>query len=166
MPDPYNYGVNQIGFENIILTIFALIVIVIFGGAIYTFIRSIIVFIFSHGDEEKINNAMNGIRYMILGVFLSIVFLFLFPYVFQKIRVPGYQIYTAQNIFARAWEIFRAMMDGGKEIGRFYRISNNYGWYTPSIQVSIPNPDLPIQDQVTVNELESDYDLSGIDGEL
>lgn len=53
MPDPYNYGVNQIGFENIILTIFALIVIVIFGGAIYTFIRSIIVFIFSHGDEEK-----------------------------------------------------------------------------------------------------------------
>lgn len=165
MPDPYNYGVNQIGFENILLTVFALIVIVIFGWAIYTFIRSIIVFIFSHGDEGKISSAMNGIRYMILGVFLSILFLFIFPYIFQKIRVPGYQIYTAQNIFARAGDIFRLIMSGWEEIGKFYRVSNSR-WYNPAIDVSIPNPDVSWSDHTAVHKLESDYDISNIDGEL
>jgi hypothetical protein len=169
MPDPYNYGVNQIWFENIILTAFALIVIVIFGWAIYTFIRAIIGFIFSHGDTTKINKSLDSIRYMILGLFLSILFLFIFPYFFEKIKVPGYQIYTAQNIFKRAGELFGLLIDGVQEIGNFYDISQSQGissYKSPSLQISIPNADVSVQDQSVVYELESDYPWFNQNSEL
>jgi hypothetical protein len=40
-------------FQNVILTILALVVILVIGGCIYTFIRAIIMFIFSHSKEEN-----------------------------------------------------------------------------------------------------------------
>jgi len=39
---------------------------------------------------------------MILWIILSLIILFLFPIVAQKIKLPWYQIYTAKNIFNRA----------------------------------------------------------------
>ena len=40
-------------FQDLILTILALVVIIVLLGSVYTFIRSIILFIFSHNKEEK-----------------------------------------------------------------------------------------------------------------
>jgi hypothetical protein len=59
-------------------------------------------FIFSGGDQAKIKEAWNSIRYMILGVIMTIVFLFIFPVLFKKLNVPGYEQYNAQNIFKTA----------------------------------------------------------------
>jgi hypothetical protein len=70
-------------------------------------VAAILKFVFSGGDTEKIKQARNSIRYMIIGIILTMVLLFLFPYVFQFLSVPGYKVYTAQNIFQKAGEILQ-----------------------------------------------------------
>ena len=40
-------------FQNVILTVLALVVLLVIGGCFYTFIRAIILFIFSHSKEEN-----------------------------------------------------------------------------------------------------------------
>jgi len=40
-------------FQNVILTVLALVVILVIVGCIYTFIRAIIMFVFSHNKEEN-----------------------------------------------------------------------------------------------------------------
>jgi len=40
-------------FQNVILTVLALVVILVIVGCIYTFIRAIILFIFAHNKEEN-----------------------------------------------------------------------------------------------------------------
>ena len=85
--------------ESLVLTIISGLIIVIFVGSIYGFFRSIFLFIFSGGDQAKIKQARNGIRFMVIGIFLTLLFLFIFPIIFKKLELPGYQAYTAQNIF-------------------------------------------------------------------
>jgi len=93
--------------ENIILTALALVVIVVFLGSIYSFVIAIFKFIFSHGDTDKIKQAWNGIRYMVIGLLLTLILLFIFPYVFQYMNLTGYKLYTARNIFNRAGELIQ-----------------------------------------------------------
>lgn len=95
------------GLENIILTALALIVIVVFLGSFYSFIVAIFKFVFSRGDTEKIKQARNSIRYMIIWLLLSLILLFLFPIVFQYMNITGYSMYTARNIFHRAGELIQ-----------------------------------------------------------
>jgi multisubunit Na+/H+ antiporter MnhB subunit len=85
-----------------LLTVLALIVLVICGGCVYAFVHAIFLFIFSHGDEEKKKSAWNGIRYMIIGIILTIFLLTVFPVVFSQLKVTGYEAYTAKNVFQRA----------------------------------------------------------------
>jgi|GEM_PF-3189526 hypothetical protein len=40
-------------FQNVILTVLALVVLMVLVGVIYTFVRAIIMFIFSHNKEEN-----------------------------------------------------------------------------------------------------------------
>jgi hypothetical protein len=40
-------------FQNVILTVLALVVIMVFVGCLYTFVRAIILFIFAHGKEDN-----------------------------------------------------------------------------------------------------------------
>jgi uncharacterized membrane protein YqhA len=89
-------------FENAMITVLAGVVLIIFFGSLYAFIFAIIKFIFSHGDNEKITAARNSIRYMIIGILLTIFLLFLMPFFFERMNVQGFQIYTASNIFLRA----------------------------------------------------------------
>lgn len=88
--------------EGMILTILAVIVIIVFGGSIYSLVLAIFQFIFSHGEAEKIKKAWNNIRYMIIGLIFTIALLFIFPLVFRVLEVQGYKVYTAKNIFNRA----------------------------------------------------------------
>ncbi|MBS8121584.1 hypothetical protein [Candidatus Vampirococcus lugosii] len=96
--------------ENFILVIMAIVVIILFAGAVYAFLVSIFQFIFSKGDAEKIKKAWNNIRYMILGIILSFLLLFVFPIVFERLKIPGYEVYTAQNIFNKSGELIRNIM--------------------------------------------------------
>jgi len=99
------YGLTS--WENIFLSIMALIIIIIFGGVIYTILYAIFLFIFSKGDEKKIKQAWDSIRYAIIGVLFTIFLLFVFPIIFQKLHIPGYRVYTAKNIFKRASKILQ-----------------------------------------------------------
>ena len=88
--------------QDIILTVLAIVIILIFGGAIYSLFRAIFQFIFSDGKEDVIQKAIKNIRYTIMGIVITLILLFVFPILFRQMRVDGYQYYTAQNIFARA----------------------------------------------------------------
>jgi len=92
-------------FENIILTVFALIIIAIVIGCIYTFVRAIFLFVFSSSKEENKKKWWNSIRFMIIGIIFTIVLLFLLPFLFKIMSVPGYQKYTPQNFFGKAWDL-------------------------------------------------------------
>jgi hypothetical protein len=63
--------------EDIILFILALTVLIVCLGCIYAFFRAIFLFIFSKGEDAKVKAARNSIRYMIIGLFLTIMLLFL-----------------------------------------------------------------------------------------
>ncbi|MEI7478185.1 MAG: hypothetical protein WCJ81_07000 [bacterium] len=95
-----DYGYTSI--EDVILTILAILIILILVGTIYSIIRAIIQFVFSNGDNEKIKKAWNGIRYTIIGMIITILLLFVFPVIFQKIGTQGGGSYTASAILDRA----------------------------------------------------------------
>ena len=61
--------------------------ILIFFFFFYAFIKSILGFIFSHGDTAKQQKSWDGIQYMVIGLILCLVFLFVFPILFKKARV-------------------------------------------------------------------------------
>lgn len=101
--------------SNFVLTIFAILIIIIFGGSIYAFFSAVYLFIFSAGEAEKIKQAWNSIRYMILWVILTVIFLFIFPIIFKKIRLPGYELYSANNIFHHAGILVKSLFGFSKE---------------------------------------------------
>ncbi len=39
--------------QNAVLTVFGIVVVIVIGGCVYTFIRAIFLFIFSHAKEEN-----------------------------------------------------------------------------------------------------------------
>jgi formate hydrogenlyase subunit 3/multisubunit Na+/H+ antiporter MnhD subunit len=103
-------------FQNVILTILALVVILVIGGCIYTFIRAIIMFIFSHSKEENKKKWRNSIRFMIIGIILTILLLFLVPFVLKVMKVPKYDVYTPVNVFNRAGELVNWLFNLGNVI--------------------------------------------------
>ncbi len=100
---PESYGTSSI--QNLILIVLAVVVIAISVWSIYAFIRSILLFIFSQWKEDKIKTAWNSIRYMIMGIFLTVFLLFVFPLAFKRMGLENYEEYSAKNIFNKAWEL-------------------------------------------------------------
>lgn len=100
---PVSASTNSI--QNLILIILAIVIIIIAVWSIYAFVRAIFLFIFSQWKEEKIKKAWNSIRYMIVGIFLSVLLLFMFPLIFKRVGLDNYEEYTAKNIFNKAWEL-------------------------------------------------------------
>ncbi len=103
-------------FQNVILTVLALVVIMVILWCMYTFIRSIILFIFSHNKEENKKKWRNGIRFMIIGVILTIVLLVLVPTVLKRMNVSQYDVYTPTNIFSKAGELVNWLFGLGNVI--------------------------------------------------
>ncbi|PZM87566.1 MAG: hypothetical protein DLD55_00600 [candidate division SR1 bacterium] len=95
MPDIYQQG----GFEEIVLYALGAIVLIISGGCIYAFLRAIFLFIFSKGDEKEIKSAWSSIRYMILGMFFTVMLLFVSPTLLKFMNVQGADKYTPKAIF-------------------------------------------------------------------
>lgn len=57
-------------------------------------------YIFSSSDDGR-NAAQKSLRFMIIGLILTVVLLLVFPLIFQKLNIPGYEVFTASSIFAR-----------------------------------------------------------------
>ncbi len=121
-------------FQNVILTVLALVVILVIVWCIYTFIRAIIMFIFSHSKEENKKKWRNSIRFMIIGVILTILLLFLVPLVLRVMKVPEYNVYTPVNVFGRAGELVNGVFNLGNVIQKSQQNSQYNGqiFDTPS----------------------------------
>ena len=124
------------GLDNVVLTILALIVLVICVGCIYAFIHAIFLFIFSHGEEEQKKSAWNSIRYMIIGIILTIFLLTVFPIIFQQLKVTGYQEYTAKNVFSRAGDIINQLF----KFGQLVKDGNSAASQGYQYNTTQPNP--------------------------
>ena len=87
--------------EDIILFALAIIILIVFLGCIYAFFRAIFLFIFSNGAEDKIKKARDTIRYMVIGLFLTIMLLFVGPYVMKLFASESVDTskYTVKNVF-------------------------------------------------------------------
>ena len=92
-------------FEDIVLYVLWAIVLIIFWGCIYAFFRAVFLFIFSDGKTEKKQAAWSSIRYMLIGLFLSIMFLFAAPTALRFMHVKGAENYTAKAVFTYAGKI-------------------------------------------------------------
>ena len=97
--------------QSVVLSLLWFVIIIIFGGALYAFIMAIFQFIFSRGEEEKIKKAWNNIRYMIIGIMLSIFLLFGVPLLLERFEVPGYEEYTFQNIVQQGSKNFGVILE-------------------------------------------------------
>ena len=121
-------------FEQIVLTILAVVVLIIFGWSVYAFVASIFQFIFSRGEPDKIKTAWNNIRFMIIWLILTIVLLFIFPLVFRLFEVEWYQVYTAKNIFNKAGDIIVSLSSLTRNIRTGYEQSPRYDWRLERLQ--------------------------------
>ena len=109
---------------DLILSIIAIIIILIFAGSIYAFFYAIGLFVFSAWDNEKIKKAWNSIRYMIIGILLTLFFLFIFPLLFQRLNVPQADQFTAQGIFSRASTIITWLLNFWRDAANTYQNSD------------------------------------------
>ena len=90
---------------DVILLVFALIVLVVLVWCIWAFFYAIFLFIFSRWDDSRVKSAWNGIRYMIIGLFLTVMILFIAPTVLKVFRVRNYNYYSAKYIFVKVGNI-------------------------------------------------------------
>lgn len=84
---------------DVILFIFALLVLIICCWCIWAFFYAIFLFIFSKWDDNKVKSAWNSIRYMIIWIFLTVMLLFAGPTLLRLFNMPNSGIYSARNIF-------------------------------------------------------------------
>lgn len=97
--------------QQIMLTLFGFIILVVAGSSIYALVVTVFQFIFSKGDTEKVKKAFNNLRYTIIGVFLSIFLIFGVPFLLEQFQIPGYKVYTFDNILQRAARNFNIVVD-------------------------------------------------------
>lgn len=112
MVDVYSYT----SLENVILTVFAIVVIVVLAGCLYAFFRAIFFFIFSGWKEEQKKKWWNSIRFMVIGVILCIGLLISFPYVLKSMNVDLSEEYSTKQVFNKAWDLFKKLFEVGSMV--------------------------------------------------
>ena len=105
---------NVWGFQEVVLYGLGGLVLAICWGCIYAFFRAIFFFIFSKGDEKQIKAAWDSIRYMILGMFLTVMLIFVSPSLLKFMHLQGAENYTPRQIFTYM----------GKILGHLWKLGN------------------------------------------
>lgn len=123
MPDIY----KQATLEDILLTVFAIIVIIVLAGCLYAFFRAIFFFIFSGGKEEQKKKWWNSVRFMVIWVILSIGLLVSFPYVLKSMNVELTEDYSTKKVFNKAWELFKKLFEITR-IVKESQLENEFRW--------------------------------------
>jgi hypothetical protein len=90
---------------DVILFVFALIVLVVLVWCVWAFFYSVFLFIFSKWDDSKVKSAWNCIRYMIIWLFITVMLLFMWPSLLRLFRVPNADDYSAKYIFVKVGNI-------------------------------------------------------------
>lgn len=121
MPDVYKLST----FQELVLSILAIVVMIIAVGCIYSFVRSIFFFIFSQGKEDKIKSGWNSIRYMVIGIILTVFLLFFFPMILKGMKVQWSEEYTASRIVNKASDLLKKLMQV-KEVVKNSQEENQY----------------------------------------
>ena len=124
---------------DVILFVFALIVLVVLIWCIWAFFYAIFLFIFSRGDDSKVKSAWNGIRYMIIGLFLTVMVLFMAPTVLRLFRVRNSENYAAKYIFVKVGNIVSCVSTWVVKVITDYPNNNPFGdtrdpfWFSDSV---------------------------------
>lgn len=90
---------------DVILFVFALIVLVVLVWCIWAFFYAVFLFIFSRWDDSKVKSARNGIRYMIIWLFMTVMILFMGPTLLRFFRMQDADAYSAKYIFVKVGNI-------------------------------------------------------------
>ena len=114
---------------DVILCVFALIVLVILVWCIWAFFYAIFLFIFSRWDDSKVKSARNGIRYMIIWLFLTVMLLFIWPTILRIFRLQNAEQYSAKYIFVKVWAIVNCITSWIVNVITDYP-NNNPFWLT------------------------------------
>lgn len=114
---------------DVILCVFALIVLVILVWCIWAFFYAIFLFIFSRWDDSKVKSAWNGIRYMIIWLFLTVMLLFIWPTVLKLFRLHNAEQYSAKYIFVKVGAIVNCITTWVVSVVTDYS-NNNPFWFT------------------------------------
>ncbi len=124
---------------DIILFIFALIVLVVLVWCIRAFFYAVFLFIFSRWEDSKVKLAWNAIRYMIIWLFITVMLIFIAPTLLSIFRIPNPENYSAKYIFVKVWNIISCVSTGVTKIVTDYPNNNPFGsnadpfWITQTI---------------------------------
>jgi hypothetical protein len=124
---------------DVILFIFALIVLVVLVWCIWAFFYAVFLFIFSRWDDSKVKSAWNGIRYMIIGLFMTVMLLFMWPTLLRVFRMQNSDMYSAKSIFVKVGNIVTCIWTWLVAVVKDYPNNNPFGstsdpfWTTQSI---------------------------------
>jgi len=108
-----------------ILYILGGLMLIILGGCVYSFFRSIFYFIFSKGDDKQIKAAWDSIRHMIWGLFLTVMVIFMSPTLLKFMNVQGAERYEARSIFVYMGKILTGLSKFGNIVTES-QLNNQY----------------------------------------
>lgn len=108
-----------------VLYILGGLVLIILGGCVYSFFRSIFYFIFSKGDDKQIKAAWDSIRHMIWGLFLTVMVIFMSPTLLKFMNVQGAERYEARSIFVYMGKILTGLSKLGNIVTES-QLNNQY----------------------------------------
>ena len=114
---------------DVILFVFALIVLVVLVWCIWAFFYAVFLFIFSRWDDSKVKSAWNGIRYMIIWLFMTVMLLFMGPTLLRMFRMQNTDLYSAKSIFVKVGNIVSCIWTWLVSVIKDYP-NNNPFWST------------------------------------
>lgn len=133
---------------DVILLVFALIVLAVLIWCIWAFFYAVFLFIFSKGDDSKVKLARNAIRYMIIWLFITVMVLFMAPTILKIFRVPNPDNYSAKYIFVKVGNIVSCVSTWITSVITDYS-NNNPFWAT----------EYPIWTTETVWSIDDDFTI-------
>ena len=132
---------------DIILFILAVLVLIVFCGCIWAFFYAIFLFIFSKWDDAKVKSAWNSIRYMIIGIFLTVMLLFAGPLLLRFFWGSQGYWYSLGGLFTKMRNVWTCMITWVSSVITDYPNNNpfwdtsdpfwNYRWSTTSNEITI-----------------------------
>jgi len=124
---------------DVILFVFAIIVLVVLVWCVWAFFYAVFLFVFSKWDDSKVKTAWNSIRYMIIWLFLTVMILFMWPMILKLFRVQDPDKYSAKYIFVKVWNIVNCISTWVVKVITDYPNNNPFGatsdplWITQTI---------------------------------
>lgn len=112
---------------DVVLLVFAIIVLIVLLWCVWAFFYAIFLFIFSKWDDAKVKSAWNSIRYMIIWLFLTVMLLFTGPTILRVFKVWNSDDFSARFIFQKIGNIVTCFWTGVVSIVRDYPNNNPFG---------------------------------------